>query len=227
MKGELKFEGPAWDNISKEAKDLLSKIICKEACRFSTEKILEHEWLANPTEKLSSNELVTVTAKLKKYSSSIKLEKALRCYISSKIENEDIQKLKNTFKALDINGDGKLSYEEFLQSFKGLMSPDQIKKLITSIDVDSNGNISYNEFLAAAIEEHIFLNNDYALDSFKYLDTDKNRKISLNEFKSFLSKIFSEEYTKQMLEIIKLFDLNSDEEIDWFEFKRMLKKFWK
>jgi len=47
-KGQYSFPSPFWDDISEEAKDLISKLLTKEAkLRPSAKEVLEHEWILN------------------------------------------------------------------------------------------------------------------------------------------------------------------------------------
>jgi len=45
MKGKYDFDGEEWDEVSKEAKDLIKKLICKPERRLSAAEALEHKWL--------------------------------------------------------------------------------------------------------------------------------------------------------------------------------------
>ena len=46
-KSELEFDGPEWNAISSNAKDLISKMICKEAERITLDEALKHQWFKN------------------------------------------------------------------------------------------------------------------------------------------------------------------------------------
>ena len=43
-KGKFDFDGEEWDDISKEAKDLIKKLICKPEKRLTAMEALEHKW---------------------------------------------------------------------------------------------------------------------------------------------------------------------------------------
>lgn len=45
VKGKFDFEGDEWNDVSKEAKDLIKKLICKPEKRLSAEEALQHKWI--------------------------------------------------------------------------------------------------------------------------------------------------------------------------------------
>ena len=44
QKGKFDFDGEEWDEITKEAKDLIKKLICKPEKRLTAQEALEHKW---------------------------------------------------------------------------------------------------------------------------------------------------------------------------------------
>lgn len=46
-KGKFDFDGEEWEPISKEAKDLIKKLICKPEKRMTAEEALGHKWFKN------------------------------------------------------------------------------------------------------------------------------------------------------------------------------------
>lgn len=49
QKGKFDFEGEEWDEVSKEAKDLIKKLIAKPEKRLSAEEALDHKWIKKHT----------------------------------------------------------------------------------------------------------------------------------------------------------------------------------
>lgn len=45
IKGKFTFEGEEWEDISKEAKDLIKKLICKPERRLTAAETLQHKWI--------------------------------------------------------------------------------------------------------------------------------------------------------------------------------------
>jgi calcium-dependent protein kinase len=45
QRGKFDFDGEEWDEISKEAKDLIKKLICKPEKRLTANEALQHKWM--------------------------------------------------------------------------------------------------------------------------------------------------------------------------------------
>lgn len=78
-------------------------------------------------------------------------------HLSTKAEQAELRK---TFNLFDINGDGKIEQQEFIDSYKKVypdMDPERIVKEATqffnAVDVDKNGNIDFGEWCAATINK--------------------------------------------------------------------------
>lgn len=44
LKGTFEMDGEEWDEISKEAKNLIKKLICKPEKRLTAQEALDHKW---------------------------------------------------------------------------------------------------------------------------------------------------------------------------------------
>ena len=89
----------------------------------------------------------------------------------SKSEKENLARI---FKAIDKNGDGKLSKEEILDGydlyFGKAKDKDDIEKMFDSVDTDKSGFIDYSEFVVAAMSEKTLLTNEKLQSAFKMFD---------------------------------------------------------
>jgi len=79
----------------------------------------------------------------------------------TKSEKENLARI---FKAIDKNGDGKLSKEEIMEGydlfFGKNMDKNEIEKMFDAVDIDGSGYIDYSEFVVAAMNEKQLLTNE-------------------------------------------------------------------
>jgi calcium-dependent protein kinase len=79
----------------------------------------------------------------------------------TKSEKENLDKI---FKALDKNGDGKLSKEEIYEGYDTFfgksMDKEGVDKMFDSVDLDQSGFIDYSEFVIAAMNEKSLLGTE-------------------------------------------------------------------
>ena len=60
MKGKFDFDGEEWDDISKDAKDLIKHLICKPEKRLSASEALEHKWIKKFCKESKSEQLAKI-----------------------------------------------------------------------------------------------------------------------------------------------------------------------
>ena len=165
---------------------------------------------------------------LKAFRTEVKLQHAVLTFISSQlISREEAKKLAEHFKALDKNGDGKLSREELLEAYKNTMGYDaaleEVEKIMQQVDSNNSGFIDYSEFLLASSQKENLLSKNNLDSAFRAFDSDGNGKISASELKELLG---GGAYANEPIwgDLIKEVDQNGDGEIDLNEFKEMMLK---
>ena len=222
-KRKFVFPDAEWANISKEAKDLINKMLSEPLTRLTAEQVLGHPWLVNLLNKNTKAKEIKINFNtFKTYSGANKLSRAVLTYIASRLTDDEVKKLKDAFQKIDVNGDGMLTLDELKNAIN--QNPEvhvmNIEQIFKTIDTDNSGVINYTEFLAASIDKRIYLQEDKLRDAFKLFDEDKSGKISKSE----ISKVLK--FKKSGAEMTKLFekyDLNGDGEIDFDEFLNMMK----
>ena len=162
-RGKFDFDGEEWDEISKEAKDLIKKLICKPEKRLTAGEALGHKWFkkALKGEEKDKHKFKGIKlARFKKFNKSSKLAKAAITAITVQTSPDDIKDLKALFMQLDINNDGSITYDELHKGLKDYENGDMILELMKSADTDGSGEINYTEFLAATIDASLVMKKE-------------------------------------------------------------------
>ena len=217
------FPEKKWKNISNEAKDLITHMICPEEERYNAEQVLAHPWFS----KASNTPLTEFKFDpnfLFKYMNNNLIKKISLLFIASRLEDNEIKDLRQIFSAFDTDKDGQISLQELKQGLYKLNSihsyEKDIENLFKSIDVDKNFRIDYTEFLAATISEKIYLKKERLFETFCMLDKDNDGKITKEELIEILKTEKSKE--KQIEKYIKVADTNGDGIIDYKEFLQFM-----
>lgn len=102
---------------------------------------------------------------LKTFRADQKLKQATFAFIASQLlsksEKENLSKI---FKALDKNGDGKLSRDEIINGYADVLGKSlgasEVDLMFEAADIDHSGFIDYSEFVIASMNEKVLLTND-------------------------------------------------------------------
>ncbi len=221
---EMKVEFPEkeWKNIDKDAIDLIKKMLCNVSDRLNAQQVLNHVWVQKnaPNPEGFIEEVNKKT--LKSYSSFNKIKKSVINFISSRLNDDEIEKLKNIFYEMDINKDGTITLDEMQDCLSKMFKNNKnyIENIFNEIDTNKSGRIEFTQLISALIEQKIYLNEGVLKEVFEKLDKDKNGKISNNDILVFLKLQKNNE--KDIEKYVKQYDLNGDGEIDYNEFLKML-----
>ncbi len=164
--------------------------------------------------QVDSTLAVGAFSNLKNFRADQKLKQATFAFIASQLltksEKENLAKI---FKAIDKNGDGKLSKEEIFEGYDKFfgkhMEKEDLEKMFDAVDIDKSGFIDYSEFVVAAMNEKTLLTNEKLQSAFKMFDKDGSGYISATEIKEILGfgKSLSEDAVN---DIVKQVDENGD-----------------
>lgn len=151
-KGVFNFEVEGFENISKEAKDLISLMLEFDSKkRISALEVVDHVWIKTyaPNVKLDRELGIVTLSRLKRYKPDKKLQEATIAFIVDQlICKEDIEESRKVFLELDKNNDGKLSIEEIAHGLKNIYESEdyenEAKEIFEKVDSDKNGFISYD-----------------------------------------------------------------------------------
>jgi calcium-dependent protein kinase len=226
-KGKYDVTKGIWKTVSKEAKDLIKKLLTyKHEDRISAEEALQHPWIKEYKGEIDEEATTNALSCLKQFRSEQKLKVAAASYIGSQlISKSEKEKLGKIFKSLDANGDGQLSKEEIMngyeEHFGKLLNEDEIDKLFFDVDTDKSGSIDYSEFIVATMSSKKNMSEEKLTAAFKLFDTDGNGTISPEELKTVISS--SGQISDETIDhILKQADENNDGEIEFDEFCKLM-----
>lgn len=121
LKGSYSFSNPVWNDISKEAKDLISKLLERQAdMRLTSEEAYNHPWIQRQKNKEFGEIHVDkqVFSNMENYMNSVQLKRTTLSYMASRIPEDQIILLRQNFTKIDRNGDGQLTIEELVDGLK-------------------------------------------------------------------------------------------------------------
>ena len=230
MKQKLIFPKEEWDDISDEAKDLISKMLVRDPKkRLTADKCIRHPFVKKFSGKvrIDRKKAKLVLNNLKSFRVKQKLQHAtwifMVSYLATKEEKKELLKV---FQALDTNKDGQLSKKELENGFSKIFGDPKadasVKEIMACVDIDDNGSIDYSEFVTACISRTALLSEKRLRQAFKIMDKDNSGGIEIAELKNaFRMHNVDDQVWKTMM---KQVDDNSDGEIQFDEFLEMMQK---
>lgn len=183
------FNDEVWNEVSDDAKDLISKILVEEKRRITPKEALNHPWVKQ-FNKNDKTEISSIYLKrLESFKNSSKLKKAILSFLATKSSDKDIQEEIALFNKFDKNKDGYITINELKKGIKCIhdISDEDIEAIMSSIDTDKNGAINYNEFIAATLNSKISGDIDRITKAFEFFDLDNDGLIDENELKAALA----------------------------------------
>ncbi|GAX73140.1 hypothetical protein CEUSTIGMA_g593.t1 [Chlamydomonas eustigma] len=220
----LKFSSETWHHISPMAKDMISRMLCKDPRRrASVAELLTHPWIAAATEEESDREQLTkgvpdaVVTRLRNFAAMNRFKKEARRVLASLLPEEEVVGLRNLFMEMDTDGDGLLTLAELHAAIraKGVnILGSQAKELLQNADLNGDGVIDYDEFLGATVHQLRLDKDELLHKAFKLFDKDNSGFITEEELKEALSG----EDKVNVKAILRDVDTDHDGRINYEEF---------
>jgi len=227
--GNFSFNAADWKNVSEDAKNLIRMLLkMNPRDRYTAEQALNHDWISKKAPKATNVSLQSnFVDNLRGFRSQNKLKKAALHIIAGQLNEDQIKALRETFMALDGNGDGLLTAAEMKEGLAkaGLKDiPIDLQQILEDVDSDGSGVIDYTEFLAATLDKRAYLQEDVCWSAFRLFDKNGDGKISPEELKSVLDndEVQNLAGAQAIAELMKEIDNNGDGVIDFQEFRHML-----
>ncbi|CAG9315137.1 unnamed protein product [Blepharisma stoltei] len=226
--GKFSMEDEPWTRISNEAKNLINGLLCKSDSRLSAAQCLQHPWITSKARRaLATEEIIQeVMRNLTAFHTSNKLRDAVNTFVTSQcLSIQDTRLLREVFRSMDKNGDGKLSREELMEQYvRSIGAADaeiEVNRIMAEVDTDNNGYIDYTEFLKATLDMRKLLSSDNLKAAFRMFDRDGSGSISAAELKKVLEGGLASD-DKVWNDLIVQVDQNGDGEIDLQEFQDII-----
>mmetsp|Transcript_27553 Transcript_27553/g.64214 ORF Transcript_27553/g.64214 Transcript_27553/m.64214 type:complete len:500 (+) Transcript_27553:23-1522(+) len=228
-KGQFSFNPADWKNVSEDAKGLIRSLLkMSPKDRYTAEQALNDEWVRERAPRATNVPIGTgLVDNLKGFRSQNKLKKAALHVIASQMSDAQIKDLRETFIAMDENGDGLLTVKELEEGMhKAGMEeiPPELHEIIKDVDSNGSGTIDYTEFLAATLDRKNYIAEDVCWAAFRVFDKDGSGAISKEELTQVLSDgAVAAVAQKDIADLLNEVDQNGDGEIDFQEFMHMMR----
>uniref|UniRef100_A0A7S3NRC8 non-specific serine/threonine protein kinase n=1 Tax=Euplotes crassus TaxID=5936 RepID=A0A7S3NRC8_EUPCR len=225
LEGNYDFNDKVWDDISEDAKDLISKILVPEKERLTPKECLSHPWVKETAHSEISSETKQVyLGRLRRFQNASRLKKAILSYLASRVTEEEIKENIMMFNSIDKNHDGYITLKELHKGLNSTdMDPKEIETILMSVDTDNNGAINFNEFIASTLDVSIYKDYDKLEKAFKFFDKDCDGVIDEKELKESLAGgEFEHIDTKIFSNALEDNDINQDGKVDFNEFLRCM-----
>lgn len=207
---ELTFPSKYFNAISEEGIDFIKKCLVKDPKqRMLAKEAISHKWFYNISAKIhcKSNLDPKILTNLKEFSYPEKFKKLVLKFLVNEMSNKEISKLREVFRAMDLDKTGFISNEELEKGFKTIgmnLSKEELADLIKKIDNKNNGKIDYSEFLLAAMDFSNNVDKEKLASAFSYFDIDDTGFISISNiedaFLRFGMKIVNKEELNKIIE---------------------------
>jgi len=117
---------------------------------------------------------ISAVKKMGTQTKNTKMQQMAMTAMAVQASPSDIHHLKEIFMAIDVNGDGSLTFQEIEDGFRTLKL-DNAKELLAAMkaaDTDNSGTVDYTEFIAATLDAQFTNNEKYLKAAFDMFDVD-------------------------------------------------------
>lgn len=224
--GRFDFPKADWCDTSEEAKEFISLMLTFEPDeRPSASVLVNHRWFDILGSKSRGAISKDLGARLRTFRSVSKLKKLALTLIATRMKDEDIAELKNTFSTLDKDNNGTLTANEIKDGMlrNKVEIPADIDDIIENLDTDGSGHIDYTEFIAATLTKKEYFVENAMRVAFRTFDLNNDGLITKSELLQVLGEVGSSGIGFGVAdEMIRDADRNGDGAISFEEFREVL-----
>lgn len=183
---------PADIPVSAAARDLMARLMeLNPTDRITCEEALAHPWFHGEATSVPLVEHV-----FHNLSNMAKASKMKTLFLSAVCKQaftrQEQKSLRNAFRELDVNGDGKLTLEEISQVLTNsgdAKANEHVQALFKLGDVDSDGQLSYNEMLLAVAQTKLIEKEDRLHAMFEQIDKNHDGVLTPQEITAVLGDV--------------------------------------
>ena len=229
---KIDFKLKEFKDISVESMKLLKSLLEKDPLERIT-NALSHDCfkLLNQISKTEKDSIIATRqfsknalSRLSITTNQNKFSQAITTFITHNFLSKTVaRKHAEIFKALDENGDGRLTTKELTEGYTkaGFMyQPEEINQIISIIDKDNNGYIELEEFISSSVDLNILLSDTNVKLAFETIDTDNSGSISFKEISHFIGGgDLDDDLIKQVVEEV---GKKAEDEFEFKDFKNIM-----
>lgn len=177
---EPNFTLHAWHGISKNAKDLLKKLLDPDYnTRITADEALKHPWLASIRTSRSLNS-AEIWEALKRYSDYSEVKKSILELMVKNATDSELKEYQEVFLELDKAKNGIITSEELEDALNGKeckVTRKEAEELVRKVNHKGEDFITYTELLASLIATEEFLQDRRINSVFELLKTERTNTI--------------------------------------------------
>ena len=217
-----------WMKISKEAKDLVSRLLEKDANkRITAKEALQHPWIKRVQSKhtLQNEEASQVIENLKRFSRKQKFKKEVLDILITQLKETELKKLKQAFKYFDKRNNGRITIADLKQVVKEQklnISQEQLEEIIQSLGMEDTRTIGFTQFMVAAMDSKLYMTKEMLAQAFAHFDTDGSGYIDAKDLKEVMTRAAKQMSHSEIQEMIVEADTSKDGRISFEEFCNMM-----
>ncbi|KQK10428.1 calcium-dependent protein kinase 3 isoform X2 [Brachypodium distachyon] len=227
LRGNIDFKREPWPNVSENAKDLVRRMLEPDPkIRLTAKQVLEHHWLQNAKKAPNVPLGDIVKSRLKQFSRMNRFKRRALRVIADHLSAEEVEDIKEMFKAMDTDNDGIVSCEELksgIAKFGSHLAESEVQMLIEAVDTNGKGALDYAEFLAVSLHLQRMANDEHLRRAFLFFDKDGNGYIEPDELREALKDDGAADSMEVVNDILQEVDTDKDGKISYDEFVAMMK----
>ncbi|CAG9319489.1 unnamed protein product [Blepharisma stoltei] len=227
VKCEYNFDDDRWKLVSKQAKNLIQKmLVLNPQHRISVKNAINHHWFIYLGQHNQSQHIkLEIFNSIKRFKAPSKLWQESMKVLVRDLSEEQIADLQAAFQDIDRSKTGFITADDIADAMRRngyFFASEEIASLIEQIDYIGNGKLNYTQFLIAAMDRKRLLDEESMWNTFKYFDVNSNGYIQVEELKFALEKAGCFISDLDMVDILNEFQLKAGNGMDFGEFKEIM-----